>query len=83
MRLRNVHISRWTCDKVSHPKQQDSTSCVALVCKVRVQRTFVEFIYIIYCVCVCTYVSSVVCRAYSQRWLDRFLYRRGFHHSEK
>ncbi|XP_034540593.1 sentrin-specific protease 2-like [Notolabrus celidotus] len=33
MRHKNIHISRWTCDTINHPRQQDATSCGVFVCK--------------------------------------------------
>ncbi|XP_034552615.1 sentrin-specific protease 1-like [Notolabrus celidotus] len=33
MRQKNLHISRWTCDTINHPRQQDATSCGVFVCK--------------------------------------------------
>ena len=31
MRKKNVNFSCWTCDKVAHARQQDSTSCGVII----------------------------------------------------
>ncbi|XP_055358743.1 uncharacterized protein LOC121202759 isoform X2 [Betta splendens] len=37
LRRKNINISRWKCETISHPRQQDSTSCGVFVCKIAEQ----------------------------------------------
>ncbi|KAM8739246.1 sentrin-specific protease 2-like isoform 1-T1 [Acanthopagrus schlegelii] len=34
MREKYVNIFHWTCNTIAHPRQQDSTSCGVIICKI-------------------------------------------------